>query len=88
MTFQPGAVSNPAGRPKGARNKRTQEILDLIQARGDTDPLDALSNIITTNKDPAIVAQASNILAPYVHSKRGTPPLHASSKTQSKSLIL
>jgi hypothetical protein len=49
--------------------------LDLIQGRGDKDPLDALSEIITTNKDPNIVAQASNILAPYLHSKRSTAPV-------------
>jgi hypothetical protein len=72
MTFQPGVASNPQGRPKGSRNKRTQVVLDLIQGRGDKDPLDALSEIITTNQDPAIVASAANILAPYIHSKRGT----------------
>jgi Family of unknown function (DUF5681) len=69
-----GETGNPNGRPKGSRNKRTQEILDLIQARGDKDPLDALSDIVTKNQDPAIVAQASNILAPYLHSKRSTTP--------------
>jgi hypothetical protein len=68
--FQAGNNANPNGRPVGSRNKRTQEVLDLIQARGDKDPLDALSDLITNNKDPAIVAQASNILAPYLHSKR------------------
>jgi hypothetical protein len=62
------------GRPKGSLNKRTQEVLDLIQGRGDTDPLDALSKLITTSQDPNIVATASNMLAPYVHSKRGTLP--------------
>jgi hypothetical protein len=72
--WTPGQSGNPEGRPKGSRNKRTQEILDLIQGRGDKDPLDALSDIITTNKDPSIVAQASNILAPYLHSKRSTTP--------------
>ena len=72
MTFQPGVASNPAGRPKGARNRRTQVILDLIQGRGDKDPLDALSEIVSTNQDPAIVSSAANILAPYIHSKRGT----------------
>src|SRR4029077_14791221 len=30
--------------------------------------------IITTNQDPNIVATAANILAPYVHSKRGSLP--------------
>ena len=74
MTFQRGVASNPAGRPKGSRNKRTQEILDLIQGRGDKDPLDALPEIITTNQDPNIVATAANILAPYLHSKRSTAP--------------
>ena len=39
-----GHSGNPEGRPKGSRNKRTQEILDLIQGRGDKDPLDALSS--------------------------------------------
>jgi hypothetical protein len=70
-----GQSGNPNGRPVGSRNKRTQEIIDLIQERGDKDPLDALSDIITTNKDPSIVAQASSILAPYLHSKRGTAPV-------------
>jgi hypothetical protein len=72
MPFQSGENwnGNSKSRIPGTRNKRTQEILDLIQARGDKDPLDALSDIITKNQDPAIVAQASNILAPYLHSKR------------------
>jgi hypothetical protein len=74
MPFYPGESGNPNGRKPGSRNRRTQEILDLIQARGDTDPLDALSAIVTTNKDPNIVATASSILAPYCHSKRGTLP--------------
>ena len=72
--FQPGQSGNPNGRPVGSRNKRTQEILDLIQERGDKDPLDALSEIVSTNKDAALVAQASNMLAPYLHSKRSTVP--------------
>ena len=70
----PGHTNNPAGRPPGRVNKRTQAVLDLIHERGDTDPLVALSDIITKNQDPSIVAQAANILAPYVHSKRGTIP--------------
>jgi hypothetical protein len=72
--YAPGESGKPNGRPKGARNRRTQEVLDLIQGRGDTDPLDALSAIVTTNKDPNIVATAANMLAPFVHSKRGTVP--------------
>jgi hypothetical protein len=60
----PGVSGHPNGRPKGSRNKRTQEILDLIQERGDKDPLDALSEIVSTNKDAALVAQASKPLPP------------------------
>jgi hypothetical protein len=74
MGLHPGQTNNPNGRPPGRVNKRTQAVLDLIHERGDTDPLVALSDIVTKNQDPSIVAQAANILAPYVHSKRGTIP--------------
>ena len=74
MTFQPGQVSNPNGRKPGSRNRRTQEILDQIKAKGDKDPLIALSEIITTSENPDYRISASNILAPYLHSKRGTLP--------------
>jgi hypothetical protein len=72
MGFQPGQVGNPNGRPVGSRNRRTQEILDLIQGRGDKDPLDALSEIISTSENPEHRISASNILAPYLHSKCAT----------------
>jgi hypothetical protein len=74
MVFQPGVAGNPNGRPKGSRNRRTQEILDLIQGRGDKDPLDALSEIVTTSDNPDHRISASNILAPYLHSKCATKP--------------
>jgi hypothetical protein len=74
MPFKLGEASNPNGRPKGSRNKRTQEVLDPIQARGDKDPLDALSDIVTKNQEPAIVAQASNILAPDSRQYPGRGP--------------
>ena len=69
MTFQPGQVSNPNGRKPGSRNRRTQEILDLI--KDNKDPLVALSEIISTSENPEHRISASNILAPYLHSKRG-----------------
>jgi hypothetical protein len=69
--FAPGESGNVNGRSKGTRNKRTQEILDLIQGRGDKDPLDFLSEVATSNNySPELKVQASNILAPYLHSKR------------------
>jgi hypothetical protein len=77
MTFQPGTDQRRApGRPAGSRNRRTQEILDLIQGRGDKDPIDFLSEIISSPNtySPELKVTAANMLAPYVHSKRGTLP--------------
>jgi hypothetical protein len=81
MPFQSGeewqkSGGNAKGRVPGSRNKRTQEILDLIQSRGDKDPLDFLSEVISsTNHYPhELKVQASNILAPYLHSKRSVAP--------------
>jgi hypothetical protein len=53
MPFQSGeewqkSGGNANGRKPGSRNKSTQEILDLIQSRGDKDPLDFLSEVITS----------------------------------------
>lgn len=50
MPFQVGENwnGNASGRPKGARNRRTQEVLDLI--KDNKDPLVALSDIITTSQ--------------------------------------
>jgi hypothetical protein len=77
MPFQPGeewqkSGGNANGRKPGSRNKRTQEILDLIQSRNDKDPLDFLSEVITSTNHYSneLKVQASNILAPYLHSKR------------------
>ena len=70
MTFQPGPEARGPGRPQGSVNRRTQEVLDLI--KDNKDPLVAFSELITNNQDPSIVATASSILAPYLHSKRGT----------------
>jgi hypothetical protein len=72
MTFAPGNNSNPRGRPPGSRNRRTQEILDQI--KDNKDPLVALSEIVSTSDNPDHRISASNILAPYLHSKRGTAP--------------
>jgi hypothetical protein len=72
MTFQPG--NNLGGRPKGSRNRRTQEIFDIFEARGDKDPIDVLSDLITHTSNEKLKVQACNILAPYKHSKRSTAP--------------
>ena len=67
---------NPNGRPRRSRNKRTQEILDLIQERGDKDPLDFLSEVISSENHYTVDQKisAANYLNPYLHSKRSVAP--------------
>jgi hypothetical protein len=68
-------VPNPAGRPVGSRNKRTEEIWNRLEARGDKDPADLLSSIVTNEQDPKELRdQPANMLMPYKYSKRGTLP--------------
>ena len=63
---------NASGRIPGTRNKRTQEILNLLQERGDKDPLDFLSSIMSSENtySPELKVTAANYLTPYLHSKR------------------
>jgi hypothetical protein len=72
--FKPGEVRNPNGRPTGSRNKRTQEVLDLIRAQGHKDPLVTLSELQNSADDEGIRASAANMLAPYLHSKLAAKP--------------
>ena len=51
MTFQPGHTLSPGRRP-GSRNKRTAEIFHRLENRGDLDPADLLSSIVTNNQEP------------------------------------
>ena len=68
-----GHTNNPNGRPVGSRNRRTNEIFNRLEARGDLDPADHLSSIVTDpNKSAELRAQAANFLMPYKYSKRGT----------------
>jgi hypothetical protein len=74
MGLHPGQTNNPLGRPVGSRNKRTQEIFEFLEGRGDKDPIDYLSDIVTNGKDEALRITAANYLLPYKHSKRSTAP--------------
>ena len=51
MTFHQGHTFSP-GRRHGSRNKRTAEIFHRLENRGDLDPADLLSSIVTNNEEP------------------------------------
>ena len=75
MTFQPGHTLSP-GRRLGSRNKRTAEIFNRLENRGDLDPADLLSSIVTNNQEPKeLRIQAAGLLMPYKYSKCGTAPV-------------
>ena len=75
MTFYPGEQwnGNAAGRPKGIRNKRTEELWNRLEARGDKDPADILSAIASNeNETKELRVQAANCLLPYKYGKHGS----------------
>ena len=75
MPFAPGNSANPNGRPRGSHNKRSAEIYYGLAERGDLDPADFLSSIVTNpNKPDELRIQAANMLMPYMHSKAGVLP--------------
>jgi len=72
--FQPGNTESP-GRPKGSLNKRTKELIHRLQERGDKDPAEFLSSIVSSETEPTeLKVVASNYLLPYLYSKRGAMP--------------
>jgi hypothetical protein len=74
MTFQPGHKLSP-GRQLGSRNKRNAEIFHRLETRGDTDPADLLSSIVTNNQEPnELRIQAAGLLMPYKYGKHGSIP--------------
>ena len=76
MPFQPGVAANPNGRPVGSRNKRTEEIWNRLEARGDLDPADVLSEMVSDKALPKeLRAAAANYLMPYRYGKRGVIPV-------------
>src|SRR6516162_4181762 len=72
--FQPGNTES-TGRPPGSPNKRTNELRLRLKNRGDTDPADFLSSIVSNPQEPTeLKVAASNYLLPYLYSKRGALP--------------
>src|SRR5499427_6966317 len=76
MTFQPEHTFSPGRRP-GSRNKRTAEIFHRLESRGDLDPADLLSSIVTNPQEQQeLRIQAAGLLMPYKYGKHGSiPPL-------------
>ena len=76
MTFQPGHTFSPGRRP-GSRNKRTAEIFNRLENRGDIYPADLLSSIVTNPQEQQeLRIQAAGLLMPYKYGKHGSiPPL-------------
>jgi hypothetical protein len=74
MTFQPGHTFSP-GRRHGSRNKRTAEIFNRLESRGDLDPADLLSSIVTNPQEAQeLRIQAAGLLMPYKYGKHGSIP--------------
>jgi hypothetical protein len=73
--FKPGDKGNPNGRPIGSRNRRTAEVFSILRARGDTDPADYFSSVLSNkNNSEELRMAAARELMPYMYSKAGTLP--------------
>jgi hypothetical protein len=74
MPFQPG--NDLGGRTPGSRNKRDAELWSRLEARGDKDPAEFLSELVTNKEETKeLRAQAASWLLPYKYSKRGATPI-------------
>src|SRR5215467_2160343 len=74
MTFQPGHNLSP-GRPQGSVNRRSEELRLRLKNRGDTDPAEFCSSIVSNPNEPTeLRLAASNYLLPYLYAKRGAVP--------------
>jgi hypothetical protein len=74
--FKQGETGNPNGRPVGSRNKRDAALWEKLEARGDKDPAEFLSSLVTNEEESQeLRASAANWLLPYKYSKRGATPV-------------
>jgi hypothetical protein len=74
MTFEPGHNLS-SGRPAGIPNRRSRELEQRLKDRGDVDPADFCSSIVSNPNEPTeLKLAAANYLLPYLYSKRGAMP--------------
>jgi hypothetical protein len=72
--FQPGNTEGK-GRIPGRPNRRTFELQQRLKERGDVDPADFCSSIVSSDKESTeLKLAAANYLLPYLYSKRGAMP--------------
>jgi hypothetical protein len=72
--FQPGNTEGK-GRPPGKPNRRSLELQQRLKDRGDTDPAEYCSSIVSSDKEPTeLKLAAANYLLPYLYPKRGALP--------------
>jgi len=72
--FQPGNKEGK-GRIPGRPNRRSFELERRLRERGDVDPADFCSSIVSSDKEPTeLKLAAANYLLPYLYPKRGAVP--------------
>ena len=72
--FQPGNKES-TGRIPGRPNRRTFELQQRLKDRGDVDPADYCSQIVSSpNESTELKLAAANYLLPYLYPKRGAMP--------------
>jgi hypothetical protein len=73
-SWKEGQSPNPNGRPNGSRNRRNAELWDRLAQRGDLDPAEFLSSIVTNTSEPKDQRiAAAGLLLPYKYAKATAP---------------